>query len=281
MQKRLLFGGLISLLFLSSCDLINPEEKTPSFLRIEDVKLTTNAYLQGPNNDMITDAWVTVNGDFIGLFEMPFEIPVLQSGDVSIYVKPGIKNNGIAASRIYYPFYTIYHVDTVLEEMQTLVLTPTVKYYDEAVFSWIETFEDPGITIDTTSISNINLKIISDHGSRVGYIELNDSADFYDAETINSYEFPSDLYATFIEMDYQCNQAFEVGIYITVSSSIIIQPLIYLYPSEEWNKIYIDATYYAQTTTDAEDFKIYFSASKDTSIEQGYVKLDNIKLVHF
>lgn len=281
MLKKILFFGLISLLALPSCDLINPEEKTPAFLRIEDIKITTNIYSQGPGNDKITDAWVTVNGDFIGLFEMPFEIPVLQSGEVSIYIKPGIKNNGIAASRIYYPFYTIYQVDTVLEEMETLVLTPSVKYYDETVFSWIETFEDPGITFDTTSISNVNLKIINDNGSRVGYIELNDSTDFYDAETINSYQFPTDLFTTFIEMDYQCNQTFVIGLFITASSAITIQPLIYLYPSEEWNKIYIDATYYAQTNTNADDFKIYISAAKDTSVEQGRIKLDNLKLIHF
>lgn len=281
MIKRLLVAGFPILFFLQSCDLINPEEKTPSFVHIDAFSLVTNQYYQGPNNHAITDAWITVNGDFIGLFELPCDIPVLQSGDAVIYVKPGIKNNGIAASRIYYPFYTIYQVDTVLEEMQTLTLHPQVRYWDETQFDWLETFEDPGVTLDTTELSNVGLKTISDNGSRVGYIELNDSTDFFDGETIESFEFPTDNFATFIEMDYQCNQVFEVGLYITVSSSIIIQPLIYMNPKETWNKIYIDVTYYAQTTTDADDYKIYFSAAKDTSVEQGYVKLDNIKLIHF
>jgi hypothetical protein len=272
---------LLSALLFNSCDWINPEEKIPAYIRIDEFKLATNVNFQGPNNHKITDAWVYVNGEFIGLFEMPFEIPVLITGEVTIHVKPGIKNNGIAASRIHYPFYQIWQIDTVLNEMQTMLLKPSTSYYPETNFSWLERFEDPGVTIDTTYLGNVALTTMQANGSRVGSIVLNSNSEIFDAETISYFEPPTSIYTTYLEMDYFCNQEFTVGLYLGIPGSLIIQPLIYMNPVESWNKIYIDLSYYMQTTQNLEDFQLYFRAVKDTTIEQGIIQLDNLKLLHF
>ena len=41
-----------------------------------------------------------------GIFEVPFKIPILKSGSVSIKVYPVVKNNGISATKKIYPFLT-------------------------------------------------------------------------------------------------------------------------------------------------------------------------------
>lgn len=264
-----------------ACDWINPEEKLPAYLKVDEFKLTTNNNTQGPNNHNITDAWVYVNGEFIGLFEMPFEIPVLTTGAVTIHIKPGIKNNGIAASRVHYPFYQIWQIDTVLNSMETLHLKPSTSYYSETEFAWKEFFEDPGVTIDTSILGNISLSSMYIGSNRVGRIELSDSSDIFDAETIAHFDPPTTNYTTYLEMDYVCNQEFTVGLYLYTSGTLIIQPIIYINPIDSWNKIYIDLSYYMQTTENLEDFQIYFRAVKDTSIETGEIMLDNLKLLHF
>lgn len=272
---------LLTLLSLSSCEWINPEEKLPAYLRVDEFKLSTNPIYQGPNNHKITDAWVYVNGEFIGLFEMPFEIPVLTTGAVTIHIKPGIKNNGIASSRVHYPFYQIWMVDTVLNSMETLQLIPSTSYYAETSFAWVEFFEDPGVSIDTSILGNVALASEYIGSNRVGKIELLDSSDVFDGETISHFEAPTSNFSTYLEMDYVCNQEFTVGLYLYTAGGLIIQPIIYLNPIDDWNKIYIDLSYYMQTTQDLEDFQIYFRAGKQTSVDTGLIMIDNLKLLHF
>jgi hypothetical protein len=273
---------LMPLLVFSSCEMINPDEEIPAYLTIDTILLSTQIHSQGPANHKITDAWITVNGDFIGVFELPCKVPVLASGEASIYVQPGIKNNGIASSRIYYPFYTIWNTTIELTPGELHSLTPQVSYRDETIFEWYENFEDPGISLDTTFKSEAALRDTFIYGSNAGKVLLTGDQTFFDAETMDLFQFPNSYTPSlFIEMDYQASNILAVGIVVTYPGEIVIQPLIFLNPTNEWNKIYIDASYYAQTAGNATGFRIFFQASKNDTIPTTEIVFDNLKLLHF
>ena len=55
-------------------------EKVPAYLEVASVTLTTTPE-QGASTSKITDAWISVDGTLIGVWELPARLPVLAEGD--------------------------------------------------------------------------------------------------------------------------------------------------------------------------------------------------------
>ena len=135
-MKTLLFFTIF-ILTLSSCVKNNPD---PSWLEVNEWTLLQNTNSQYPTGELthnFTDAWVLVDDKIIGVFEVPFKIPILRSGKVNIKIIPAIRNNGIAATKKIYPFVERYEINTELVQNQTLVLNPTTQYVNVTKF-WLE-----------------------------------------------------------------------------------------------------------------------------------------------
>src|SRR5690606_7105479 len=112
--------------------------------------LQTNA-LEGANTSNIVDATVYANNNFVGTFELPATVPIMQSGDVEIAIGAGIRNNGLSSDRRIYPFYEL---DRRTVTLIPGALTPisadtsvTFKYYSEGLNFVIEDFELTGYTL--------------------------------------------------------------------------------------------------------------------------------------
>ncbi|HEY0262319.1 MAG TPA: hypothetical protein VGB95_04790, partial [Chitinophagales bacterium] len=88
---------------LDGCSM--PNNGIPVYIQIDSMSVQTNQSTQGSASSKITDAWLYVNGEQIGVFELPAKIPVLKSGDLRVSISAGIKDNGIANTRAAYPFY--------------------------------------------------------------------------------------------------------------------------------------------------------------------------------
>ena len=103
------------LLIYSSCNK-NLEAEIPSYIEIEEFNYLNNGSSVIPHTDgydnyqstNISDVWVSMNGQTIGVFEMPCTIPILSDGNHSFDLYPGIKVNGISGSREKYIFYEKY-----------------------------------------------------------------------------------------------------------------------------------------------------------------------------
>jgi hypothetical protein len=69
----------------------NPEQ-IPVYLDIQPFKINET----GPGKwQNITEAWLYVNGEFLGAYSLPAKVPVLAEGNTEIWVYPGVKENGI------------------------------------------------------------------------------------------------------------------------------------------------------------------------------------------
>ena len=280
-NQKVMLGMVLFTTAFCSCDMINPEEGVPAFVAIDTFLLSTNTYSEGPNNHNITDVWMSVNGDFIGVFELPVEMPVLQTGEANIFITAGIKNNGISASREKYPFYTSVQIDTVLHEGETLSLTPRVSYKPETIIDWFENFEDPGVTFDTTSLSDVAIHDTLIDGSKVGAVILQGDLEDFQAVSFDAFAFPEPSIAFFLEMDYKCDHEFEVGLVISEDGILSTEPVMLINPIDHWNKIYIDLRLMASSYNTASSYAVYFAASKWESVERAEILLDNIKILHF
>jgi len=278
--KTIFFILSIIIFFLTSCEIINPPEELPSYIQIDTFKLQTNEPQEGINTHSITDVWVYIDGSFVGAYELPAHFPVLETGRHKITLYPGIKNNGIAASRVIYPFYTMFEDDTTLTEKQVITINPTVSYRDETVFAWIEDFEEAGITIDTTYRSETDIIIFDETDNQAAHIFLDSTQKFFECISDESFTLPRNS-SVYFEMDYKNSRIFAFGLFINKSYTLTQQPVIYLNPSNTWKKICVDLTYYTSTNPDAINFNIFFSIYKTDTLSVADVYLDNLKLIHF
>lgn len=275
---------LFYIILLYSCE-IDEKEKIPSYINIEKIELQTSHY-QGTASENITDAWVSVNGNFIGVFELPAEFPVMETGEQKIIIKAGIKKNGISASRTIYPFYEAYEIEKVLETSKITKISPKISYKEETIFDWMEDFESAGISLDTVnSNSSLMEKIDSSvfEGQYSGFTRIKIEDSLFQFKTINKFEKPTNYSETYLEMNYKNNTEFVIGLIYETETSIKTIPVIYLNKKENWNKIYINLTQTFESYTEIKTYNLFFAYAKgeeDEIIEPKFY-WDNFKLLHF
>ena len=179
---------LLLLLGFTACVKNNPD---PSWLEVTAWTLQSNIDLSGDEGELshnITEAWVLIDDKVIGVFQVPFKIPILKDGMCNIKIYPAIKNNGISATKKIYPFLEVYEVNQTLTKNQTLTLNPVTKYKSVTQF-WIEDFEGVNISLTddpNTSLSNyeiVNENLQPFNGNLYAKISLNSSDSLWVANT--------------------------------------------------------------------------------------------------
>ena len=224
---------LVALLVISACQKEENPNTIPAYLKIDTITLD-----ESNTTTNITDAWVYINDQLQGVYELPAKFPVLENDYQTLRIKAGIKSNGIASSRIAYPFYASF-IDTVIfSPNQTITVNPTVSYLDSLDF-WLEDFEGAGMDLETTIISDtILLEFTDSLGNQYGGGVLNDSLITFEIATDKLLNLPQAGSAVFLELDYKCNTQFLVGVYINYPQSVVQKDLLWINSRQDWNKIY-------------------------------------------
>jgi len=273
-----------------SCDK-GSEEDIPSYIKAESIYLKV-VDGQGTRSQKITDAWVYIDNEFIGVFELPFyKVPVLKAGKHQLKIYPGIKMNGIAATRVPYSFYIPYEkeINLVRGNIDTLKDLKT-EYSSNTVFAWQEDFEQSTISLDTTKRSFSKLQRTTDVGkvfhqageynSSSGIAVVSSDSGIFECVTHEAFTLPLNGNDVFMEMNYKTNNAVTVGLFVNTALKTIQEPLLVLNRNTEWNKIYINLTAAIVNHQDAINFKIFFGVVKESDVAEAEFLIDNIKLVH-
>ena len=132
-RKSTLFAFLVLAVFsvvFSSCRKFEGSQTVPAYIHIDTITVNCDYFVYGANTSKISDAWVYVDDDAIGCFELPATFPILKKGPRKVAVYGGIKSNGIAAVRAPYPFYKpqVYEGLNLVED-SIVNLNPVLTYY--------------------------------------------------------------------------------------------------------------------------------------------------------
>jgi hypothetical protein len=267
------------LLALSACEVFNPEEEIPSYIRIERMNVSTDLATQGSTSHKITDAWLYVDDQFIGAFELPANIPVLAGGEHTVKIRAGIKQNGISATRVQYPFYNFYTSSANLQRGSVTNMQPVVTYFSGTTFAWLENFDNTGTTMssgplptDTIVVQQSNVVF---EGTQSGAIVLDGNKSVFFGTSATAYNLPAGEQNSWLELNYKCNNPFTVGI---MTTSNLTFPVLVVNPSDDWNKIYIDLS--PEVSSHNGPFHIYISMARAETVSSAQLYIDNIKLVH-
>ena len=124
-HSHIALACLLTVSALCSCNKFKGDVEIPAYLHLDRIDIVPQAQ-NAPSVEpgfytSIVDAVQLVcwfEGDEsetnLGVYQMPFTIPVLRHGTAKyIRVVPVVKQNGIAGSRIAYPYYQVIQLDNV------------------------------------------------------------------------------------------------------------------------------------------------------------------------
>ena len=267
-----------------SCSKEDYEAKVPTYISIDQISFTTNLATEGSASSKITDAWVYIDDNLVGVYELPAIFPVLNEGNATIKVYAGIKDNGIAASRTRYLLYDPYVEQVNLVKGETIFLSPHVTYNAGAKFSWIEDFENASLSfLYTTGSDTIANKVTTDvkEGLFSGQVYLDAGMDFFEATSVGFSNIPRNGSSVYLELDFKTNEPILIGLYRDNNQYSVIS----LNTTLSWKKIYINLTDLINSGTLTAEIKVFFGVKETVSTPfvatNPEFYLDNIKLVHY
>jgi len=269
MLHKLFFYILFCLLFLECSKY---EATPPSYIKINEFKVS---------DAKITDAWIYINNEFIGAYELPCEIPVSNQGSVKVTVAPGIKNTGQSSLREKYIFYQWF--DTIITlNYKSYLIEPHSIYINNKNNLWLGDFENNINWFNKESNSDTNLYITNSNaflGSACGEITVNNSNPFARVKSNTGLDIPPAGKRTFLEMNYACNAPVKIGVLCTMGTSVFDTPIITLSSTQLlWNKIYIDLSNTLNTMNSQGKFEIYCEIQQ-ISGEENKFRTDNLKII--
>jgi hypothetical protein len=293
MISRKLLQILLFLFFIplfltqTSCEKFSGSQTIPAYLKIDSISLQTDYSSQGTARHAITDAWVYIDGQLIGTFQLPARFPVLAQGTHGLSVLPGIKQNGIAATRVSYPFYNAIPKTINLVPDKTLDLgTLKTTYSSKTKFVWKEDFDDPAVTLDTTNVATMRIQQtpagspLTFEGEHSAQVNLDTVGSTFEAISHSTFPIPSS--AVYLEMNFNINAALLVGVEITIYGLPTQVPIITLNPTNNvWKKVYIDLTTTLNAYTGATAYRVYYYLENTTKGDHYQILLDNIKVLSF
>lgn len=293
-------------LVLFSCKKFKGSQEIPAYVCVEPWTLTTNYIIYGAATEAITDAWLYVDGNLLGCYEIQqhndgryVKIPVLEHGSHKLQFYPGIKMNGISSTRIQYPFYKPYVVTRDLTPGSIDTVRPSTVYYSidstSMRFKMKEDFEDihnvklyrPDSTWAELYVANHNTDpnawldpVDPNEHYRSGYVHLEDSITRFCLISDRLVGLPAVGNYVLMELDFKCDNDFLVGMYIkNPSEPIMDKELYYFRATDVWKKVYIN---FSPTITDnynADYVKFYFKGYAGAADTTKFY-FDNIKLIY-
>ncbi|MDP7567722.1 MAG: hypothetical protein QF383_04975, partial [Flavobacteriales bacterium] len=213
-------------------------------------------------------------------YELPANFPVLAEGKHKLRIKAGIKDNGIASTRVIYPLYSSFIIDE--QEFiadQTILINPEVNYLESAEF-FFEDFEGVGIDIEATTISDTSVIVTSNPNNNYASGFLTDSLFTFEIATDKLNNLPQAGAPVYLELDYKCNTKFLVGVYVNFPQSVLQKELLVINQKEDWNKIYINLTPTISEAVGADFFKVFIQMRRDFTLDTNTINFDNLKVVY-
>lgn len=295
-MERILVLLIAVALVLTSCKENDPYEGVPAFIRVDEAVIDIVDPAQGTAVHNICDCWLSVGGSSIstvGIFEIPFEVPVLASGKVNIDIEPGIKFSGRDADRVVYPMLTNYSIDTVLTPNTTLKLTPHYSYRQGVNFIMMENFDHIGSKFEKADSSKYGFEVSTCEGSEGNAMKIeipkDDYSGYFECRTTDVYSL-SNYGQTYLEISYKSNDVFCFGMFDVVESATAttgVRKNIYVfYPTDgKWCSVYINLVEAINNSdSNCGQFQPFFTAIRADSIspagQNTEIYIDNLKLLH-
>jgi hypothetical protein len=304
MTKQLRLIGLLLLGFaFASCE-DNPEAAKPVYLKLDAISLQTDYDLEGTAHSNITTAWIFINEQILGAYELPCIVPaILPEGKVDFVIFPGINTNGISSVRaindVLAPIRLTKTKPNSVNNLDTIEFTAqelTISYFERAEIEIVEDFDQSGSNLSPSVFSDTNfvkidtqdsvftftppLSTTPEKNGRAGLLSLTDKNDLAEIVSVNSYQIPAGTQNLYLEVTYRNNIQVSFGLQAEFNGRSERGLTATVLPKKEWSKIYINLSTELQAFPGANGYKLLIFARKPDNVAEGRIFLDNLKLVY-
>lgn len=290
---------MLALMLLASCGK-DADFTAPAFLHVDGIALrqtpsiTTN---EGFYTHDIVAAYVVAHYpgrssvDTIGLFRLPFTIPMLYDGKAEyIDIYPAVEQSGISGALPYYTYYyPIHHTaadSTTLRTGDTLNLGIDTTAYRPHPYvdslQLFESFERPRAHISFSSV----LEWIDDDaagactGSGYGHLSVSPSDEMVTFEATDTFAVLDPGKIIYLELDIK--STLPLSVYMRASSregeASDRLPVMTINPIDHWQHLYINLGRTWAYFNHPKTFQLSFSAV-DENGTGGTIDIDNVKLI--
>ncbi len=287
MRQNIYFIAFLMLsIIYTGCGLVDNFDTEAMFIEVSDVSVSTNQN-QGSSSHNIKDVWIIEEGQSTGVHEIPTNTAILsENQEIEIIYQAAIRKNGVSSDLAVYPFLENI-TETILYQPSGVVnKTLEFKYRDNAIFSFIEGFEqNHQMNFDADeNAQSFMQKVTTDakDGLYSGYYNLTDSIPSIEVATDIIYDsWPQNSTPVYLELDYKNDIPFDIGLIGYFAGSNATAYYITITEREDWNKIYVDLTDLI-ASSQLEGYRVVFRSVLDTTtLDSGNVFIDNLKVLHF
>ncbi len=286
-MKNLMYLSLIAAIVFGqmSCDIINPEEEIPSYLKVESFELeeTIDVETFGLSSKIVA-ANVLVNGSTVGVISIPGKIPVFAEGDVTITLDPLVQENGADNLLQIYPFFERVEIPVTLSLRDSVSINPRTKYREGNLFRGSSFSGSDEFFIEDLDGNGSTQLTISTTGGQagqgaIGRIVLNEANPLYQAATSESVMIDiSDATEAWLEVQYKSDVDFVFGARNMSNDNV---QEFGIRAKDEWNTIYFNAANFL-FSNNITTFQLTIGAVLPGSWtgEDAEILVDNVKFVY-
>ena len=277
MQKVFIF----IMFFISGCGMFDSTDPVPMFLELDSATFEARPG-EGGSTSKIQDASVFVDGNTVGVFELPATVPILSNdGQVDVSILAGIRNNGQQLKPKEYPFYNPLNFQLDFQELETVPLELNYNYNENIAFDLLENFESTNVfgkDLDADSTTFLFRSQDALYGQYCGQMDVPADALFlqttFETKPTNVFGFSQ----VYLEMDYKCSIMFIVGYTGIDDSGVESTDFFYVFREQpEWDKIYIDLSSQLNGNQFV-SYQLIIAGAPDQPA--GSIWVDNVKLAY-
>ncbi len=286
-MKKLFASLIIFMLFiLQACNIINPKETVPTYIKIDSVQvLPTITSTHGSVSHKITDVWVYYDRQLLGPYELPAKIPVLATTKGQLQLVAGIWDNGLSGTRVKYPFYNVDTFTFSPSPTNTISYTPKFIYRTAdtpKINYFIENFEQGNglvkLSGDTSfTRTNIAGEVFEEDWS--AKLNLDTAATYAEAITGEQYSLTPNKEA-YLELNYKSEAPLFIATKIYHLGTYETLDIINLKSRDTWTKVYLNLTGFAASYQNGK-FQFIIKAVLPEGTEKAKVLIDNLKVIYF
>jgi hypothetical protein len=267
------------------CNIINPAETVPTYIHIDSFKFNASSTSHSSSHQIST-VWAYYNGNPIGVFDLPADIPVMAKGAGLLSFAAGVAVSGLNSFPVKYPFYYSDTLTLWAQPGKTIVHVPETGYFSGTKFKVLANFDNTtaytGFQLSGGSapltVTNNPGDLFEGQGS--GVINLKAPNDTLSEDsTVVPFSIPLNVYS-YIEVSYKNTAPFYLGMRVNLGTFAFYKTyLAGVFPSDHWQKFYFSLTDFAAQYK-GDTYTFFIKSALDTG-SSGKVLLDNIQLVTF
>lgn len=278
------WSGFLVCLLLASCR----EITEPAYIEIQAIPVVQSGQGENSTSSDIKDAWIYLDDNLLGIYELPCRIPVTKTGKGRISVGAGVWMNALPTLRSPYVFYRFYEEDVQLNPGKTLKMNPAVKYKENIHLAYQAGFDsptgntlEPGPQSDTLAgLTNDPARVFEGQGSFQSVLYRDEG--FVEYQQAEPVDLPKSGAYVFLELDYLSSHPVDIGIrsYYPAAGTVYSKA-VSLPATASWQKVYINLTSKVSTEVNAQNFRTVYSVHKESGTASLDFRMDNIRLIHF